>query len=813
MTDTLTKRYIEARRTLIERRFAKMNDMQRKAVVTTEGPLLILAGAGSGKTTVLINRIANILTFGRGYESEQMPSYITEDDIDLIEAAVRSGDAASDDICRLLSDNIPKPWEITAITFTNKAAGELKARLVNMLGESGNDVKASTFHSYCVRILRSEIEHLGYKNGFVIYDSDDSQKIIKSVLKELNLDDKQFPPRSLAAKFGEFKDKLESPEDVAARAQSGGEYNLKKIAVIYGEYQKKLFAANALDFDDIITLTVKLFRQNPEVLKKYQRRCRYVMVDEYQDTNRSQYQLVAMLSGGYGNLCVVGDDDQSIYAFRGATIENILSFEEQFPNAKVIRLEQNYRSTQNILTAANKVIAQNKGRKGKNLWTAAGDGDKIVLHTAYDERDEANAIADAIAKGHRNGRSYTDFAVLYRLNAQSQTVESALVSAGIPYKVVGGTRFFDRKEIKDIIAYLSIIHNPDDTLRLNRIINEPKRSIGAATMQTAEEISQVLGMGLFDVIAHAEDYAPLSKKAKPLMQFASMMQQLMDSASVTPLDELLDELLDETGYRAMLLEEGIQGQTRLENIEELKTTIKRYESETEEPTLGGFLEEVALYTDLDSYDADSDAATLMTLHAAKGLEFPVVFIPGMEEGVFPGVRALGDAAQLEEERRLAYVGITRAKESLTIMHAKRRMLFGQTTYGRVSRFVGDIPTELIKQEGRRPENTASTSSAFGGRAASGGGYSGGYGSFGQSSHSAGSSSFASQSSFSSSAKKPAAAAAKVDFTKGDRVMHRVFGEGVILNATPMGGDCMLEVEFGKVGKKKIMAAFARLEKI
>ena len=806
MSENMRERYIKLRRALIERRFAKMNDMQRKAVVTTEGPLLILAGAGSGKTTVLINRIANILMFGCGYESENMPSHITEDDIELLEAALRSDEPTWESLYPLLSENPPEPWQITAITFTNKAAGELRSRLVDMLGEAGNDIKASTFHSACVKILRSEIEHLGYKSGFAIYDSDDSQKVIKAVLKELNLDEKQFSPRSVLAKIGEFKDRLETPHNVADRANAG-EFHLKRLASIYEEYQKKLFAANALDFDDIISLTVRLFQEHPDVLQKYQRRCRYVMVDEYQDTNRSQYKLVSMLSGGYNNLCVVGDDDQSIYAFRGATIENILSFENQYSNAKVIRLEQNYRSTQNILTAANKVIACNKGRKGKNLWTSAGDGDKIVCFTAYDERDEANAIADAISKEHKSGVSYNDFAVLYRLNAQSQSVESALVSSGIPYKVVGGTKFFDRKEIKDMVAYLSILHNPDDTLRLNRIINEPKRSIGASTMQTAEEIAQVLGVSLFEVIAHAEHYAPLSKKAKPLMSFASMIQQLMDSASVTPLDELLDELLDATGYKAMLEAEGIQGITRLENIEELKTTMKRYESETDEPSLGGFLEEVALYTDLDSYDADSDAVTLMTLHAAKGLEFPVVFIPGMEEGVFPSARALGEQQQLEEERRLAYVGITRAKRSLTLLHAKRRMLFGQTSSGRLSRFVTEIPDELLKKAGRKPE-PASPSAAFGGRSSYGSDIS--FGSYGKT---------ASQSRGSASllgigtAPKQSSQQTFSAFSKGERVHHRVFGDGTVVSATPMGGDCMLEITFDKIGKKKIMAAFAKLEKL
>lgn len=807
LSENLTKKYLMLRKKLIERQFAKMNDMQRRAVVATEGPLLILAGAGSGKTTVLINRIANILMFGRGYESESVPPCVTERDIELLEAAAASGEPLSPSLRYLLAEEAPRPWEITAITFTNKAAGELRSRLANMLGEEANDIRASTFHSACVKILRSEIEKLGYRSGFAIYDGDDSQKVIKIVLKELNLDEKQFAPRSVLSKFGSFKDALETPADVMRRAERTGEFHLKRIAKIYEEYQKKLFEANALDFDDIISLTVRLFEKEPEVLQKYQRRCRYVMVDEYQDTNSSQYRLVSMLAGGCGNLCVVGDDDQSIYAFRGATIENILSFEKQYKKSRVIRLEQNYRSTQNILTAANKVIAQNTGRKGKTLWTSAGDGEKITFFTAYDERDEARAIADHIIRAQREGASYSDFAVLYRMNAQSQTIESALVLAGIPYKVVGGLRFFDRKEIKDIVAYLSVLQNPDDVLRLNRIINEPKRGIGDATMTSVEEISQVLGVSVFDVIAHAEDYAPIAKKAKPLMQFAAMMQELMDSSAVTPLDELLDELLDVSGYRNMLLAEGIQGQTRLENIEELKTTMKRYTESAEEPTLCGFLEEVALYTDIDSYDENLDSVTLMTLHAAKGLEFPTVFIPGMEEGIFPSERTMLDETQLEEERRLAYVGITRAKKKLVVLFTRRRMLFGRTTYGKPSRFLDDIPEELVEHEGRKPDESGFSHGDFESGHDFGSGFS-------RKRENRAPVELASKPSVGLS-QRPAAPSAekKGGFNKNDRVRHRVFKEGTIISATAMGGDTLLEIQFDAVGRKKIMASFARLEKL
>lgn len=782
-----SQRYLALRRALIERRFAKLNDSQRQAVLTTEGPLLILAGAGSGKTTVLINRIANLLLFGGGYHSQTTPFYVTEEDLGFLQRSLDGQEADDARLRRLLCEYPPRPWEIMAITFTNKAAGELRARIASMLGdEEGGQVAASTFHSACVRILRSDIERLGYKSGFTIYDADDSQRVVKDALKQLGLDDKTFAPRSILAAMGEAKDLLETPAQTLERAKKADDFRLNKTAQVYDLYQKRLKEANALDFDDIIALTVRLFMEHPDVLEKYQRRYKYVMVDEYQDTNRSQYRLVSMLAGGTGNLCVVGDDDQSIYRFRGATIENILSFERQFEGAKVIRLEQNYRSTQNILDAANRLIEHNEGRKGKTLWTAAGAGDLLELYTADDERDEANRIADGIAAAVRAGGRYADCAVLYRLNAQSASIESALVSAGIPYRVVGGTRFFDRKEIRDMVAYLSVLNNPADTLRLMRIVNEPKRGIGDATVATAQEVAGVLGIGLYEVLKTADQYAPLQRKAKPLMEFAGMMAGLTDLSAILPLDELLDELIEDTGYRVMLQAEGIQGQTRMENIEELKTTMKRYVSETEEPTLGGFLEEVALYTDLDSYDADADAAVLMTLHAAKGLEFPHVFIPGVEEGLFPSTRSFSDPAQLEEERRLAYVGITRAKSRLTVLFARRRMLFGQTMYGRASRFLSELPDELLERQGKRPApvQPAGPRPPQKTRGTAGSGFSGG---------------------------QPVAAL--LALAAGDRVSHRVFGEGIIASVAPMGGDHLLEIRFDSAGTKKLMAAYARLTKL
>ncbi len=800
-SQTLSERYLTLRRALIERQFEKMNDRQREAVLTTEGPLLILAGAGSGKTTVLIHRIANLLLFGGAYHSDTVPFYVQEEDIAFLEDVLAQKAQDVPRMRRLLAEYPPHPWEVMAITFTNKAAGELRDRLVQMLGEEGKEVAASTFHSACVRILRADGDRLGYRSGFTIYDADDSQRVVKAVLKELNLDEKRFPPRSLLSAMGQAKDAMETPADLKERARQSGDFHLEKTAAVYEAYQRRLMGANAMDFDDIITQTVRLFRENPDVLEKYRRRWKYIMVDEYQDTNRSQFLLVQMLAGGYGNLCVVGDDDQSIYRFRGATIENILSFERQFEGARVIRLEQNYRSTQNILDAANQVIANNAGRKGKTLWTDSGAGEKITLYTAQDERDEAHEIADRIAASHRAGHPYRGHAVLYRLNAQSQSVESALMLAGIPYKVVGGLRFFDRKEIKDVLAYLSVLNNPLDELRLSRIINEPKRGIGDATVAAAREIAAMLGISVFEVLCTADRYAPLQRKTKPLLEFSHMMKELAEASAAMPIGELIEELIEASGYRAALAAEGVTGETRMENIEELKTMTLRYEEETEEPTLSGFLEEVALYTDLDSYDESDDKVTLMTLHAAKGLEFPVVFLPGMEEGLFPSYRALGDAEQLEEERRLAYVGITRAKESLVLLTAKRRMLFGQTQYGRPSRFLREIPHELLDECAKAVPAARSQAPSAGGREA--------FAADVAVSRRSSAAAFSGQAAQSRAQTPPE----PFSLSEGDRVRHKVFGEGSIRTVRPMGGDHLLEISFDRVGTKKIMAAYARLEKL
>lgn len=785
MIDTnISQQFLSLRKQILEKRFERMNDMQRRAVLKVNGPLLILAGAGSGKTTVVVNRIANLLLFGDAFYSTQIPEGLTLEDITFLEQSLKEQVKDEERLIRLLAVSPPKPWQILAITFTNKAAGELRERLALMLGEeTARDITAATFHSACVRILRSEISYLGYDRGFTIYDSDDQQRLVKDCLKQLNLDDKTFPPKMVIAKISESKDLLESPAMLEARAK--GNLHLEKIATIYGLYQKKLKESNALDFDDIITLTVRLFLENPEVLKKYQHRFRYISVDEYQDTNRSQYRLISLLAQGHKNLCVVGDDDQSIYRFRGATIENILSFEEQYEGCTVIRLEQNYRSTGRILDAANAVIRHNQGRKGKNLWTASGQGEDIVVHTAYDERDEARAVADYILEHVRSGGKFSDNAVLYRLNAISNSVEHAFRNASIPYRIIGGTRFYDRKEIKDAIAYLSVVNNPADTLRLRRIINEPKRGIGDATLDMVEEIATMLGINHFEVISTADRYPPIQRRAKGLMEFASLIQEMQSLTDTMPMAEMFEELMVRSGYYASLKLDKTSEETRMENLQELKSNMLRYEQETEEPTLAGFLEEVSLYTDLDNYDQDADSVVMMTLHAAKGLEFDNVYIVAFEEGIFPGMRSIGNPEDLEEERRLAYVGITRAKKRLYLMTAGMRMLFGRTQPFRPSRFVEEVPKELTNLQGRRPAAHNAAAKAH---------------------------TIEKPNSFSSGFSTAPKADLKSDFSFniGDRVRHKVFGGGIILGITPMGGDHMVEIAFDKVGTKKIMAAFAKL---
>lgn len=797
--------YQQLKRAILQRRFSHLNPMQRQAVLAVEGPVLILAGAGSGKTTVLIHRIACLLQFGlASVRQDDMPP-LSEEDWRILELAAADG-SYMERAGQLIAHDVPAPWNILAITFTNKAAGELRARLAGMLGTCGEDVHAATFHAACSRILRAEIEALGYNRNFTIYDTDDSVRVIKDAMAELHISDKNFAPKALLGNISRAKDKMLTPEGL--RQSAGDNFALQVTARIYGRYQQMLKDANALDFDDIILLTVKLFQQFPEVLQKYQRRYRYIMVDEYQDTNHAQYLLVSLLAA-HGNLCVVGDDDQSIYKFRGATIENILSFEQQFGQTKVIRLEQNYRSTGTILDAANAVISRNSQRKGKTLWTQNSRGEKVLYHKAADEQREAHFIASTIRKNHEKGAKYSDHAILYRMNALSSTLEQMFIRQGIPYRIIGGLKFFDRKEVKDILAYLAVLNNPDDSLRLRRIINEPKRGIGEATMNTAQQVAESLGQSLYRTLQTAEEYAPLSGKSRALMEFTAMMDGIAESVDEVPLIETLEQVLDQSGYvRALEAKNDMESRGRLENIGELKTTILKYMEETEEPSLSGFLEEIALYTDLDNLSEDDDKVVLMTLHSAKGLEFPYVFITGLEEGIFPGQQAIYEPTELEEERRLAYVGITRAKRELYLTGAAQRMLFGRTTRNRPSRFVGEIPGELMKTEDET-ERFGSYHSGYGERT----GYGSGYG--------------ARQTSVyrpnklgSSPAPAPAAprprpavpAAEPFTLKTGDRVYHKTFGEGSILKIEPMGGDHLLTIHFDKVGAKRLMATFARLEK-
>lgn len=828
-----TQEFCRLRRQLMEREFSRMNDRQREAVFCTEGPLLILAGAGSGKTTVLVNRIAGLVKYGNAYESILVPERITGEDLALLSAAA-AGTASPEEAVRAAAlcavDPCP-PWRILAITFTNKAAGELKERLSRILGaESGSEVQASTFHSFCARILRREGERLGYSNHFTIYDTDDSRRLMKDCMKQLNIDEKTLGHKAILSEIGRAKDELLTPDEFKTAA--GSDFRRRQIAEAYGMYQRRLKEADAMDFDDLLSKTVTLFREYPDVLDRYQNRFRYLLVDEYQDTNHAQYQFIRMLAAKSGNLCVVGDDDQSIYKFRGATIENILHFEEEFPNCCVIRLEQNYRSTGNILNAANAVIAKNQNRKGKTLWTENPDGDKLSVHTLMNEEEEAHFIADAIQDGVGEGRKYSDFAVLYRANAQSNAVERALVKSGVPYRIIGGHRFYDTKEVRDAMAYLRVLNNPDDAVALRRIVNEPKRGIGDATMDKAADIAAGLGIPLYEVISHAADYPDIARAANKLKFFTDMIDRLreMNDDPENSIHLLYTTMLEATGYLAMWEQAGETEAGRVENLNELASSIIDYEKNSPDdfPELAGFLEEAALMTDVDNYDAGADTVVLMTMHAAKGLEFPVVFLPGFEDGIFPGMQSIFNPEELEEDRRLCYVALTRAKEKLYITNAESRMLYGSTTRNRPSRFLSDIPAELTEEHASNLSGAAYYGSAYPAARSSVAHAGTTAGSFGRSVAVAAGGSFpsagadhrigsnrrlngggisAGSGAFSAA---PASEKASVRWKTGDAVSHKVFGPGKILSVTPMGNDSLLEICFEKVGTKKIMANFARL---
>ncbi len=791
--------FYSLRQRIIERDLSKLNDMQKKAVLSTEGPLLVLAGAGSGKTTVLVNRIANLVKYGKAYYSTDYAYEPSERDIAIMRdyAAGKISDAF--DIEPLLRVDAPKPWQILAITFTNKAAGELKERIAKVLGPDADDIWASTFHAACVRILRRNAECIGYSSNFTIYDTDDSKRVVKDCIKTLGFSDKIITPKSVLAVMSRAKDSLISSDEFLK--ENYNDIRLRNIGEVYKAYQERLRLSDAMDFDDIIVNAVKLLQNNADVRGYYQSRFRYVMIDEYQDTNHAQYLLSSLLAGGYNNICVVGDDDQSIYKFRGATIENILGFEDEYRSAKVIRLEQNYRSTQNILDAANAVIKNNVNRKGKALWTDNGDGDLIKYNICETDRDEARYISDRIIEGTGRGERFSDFAVLYRMNSQSNIIEQALVRSAVPYRVIGGHKFYDRKEIKDAIAYLSVIANPSDSTRLQRIINEPKRGIGDASVATALEISSQLGISLFDVVKDAASYPLLSRAAKKMTEFAQMMQGLMDDAEVLGIDEIFKKAMDVTGYAFSLSLEPETYQDRIANLNELQSNLVRFHEDNDGATLNDFLQEIALMTDIDNYNASTDAVVLMTVHSAKGLEFENVFLPGMEETIFPSALSSDSQEEIEEERRLAYVAITRAKKHLFITRAKTRMLFGSTKFNPPSRFVNEIPQHLVDKKDDTLSVFASSSK---------GGFSG---NFGGGATQRSTATTAASRGFSAYVKKDAEKSAVQNFAVGDTVLHKSYGQGVVLSAKPMGNDTLLEIAFETAGTKKIMANFAKIEKV
>ncbi len=811
MDKHLTERYIKAKQALFDKACHSLNERQREAVFHTEGPLLVLAGAGSGKTTVLVRRIAHIIRYGNAYHTDFVPPGLTEAHIAELENAVRLSPSEIEEILpEFIHDPCP-PYRMLAITFTNKAAGEIKNRLCEQFSDEtiAKDIWSGTFHSVCMRILRAHCEKLGYPKGFTIYDTDDTKKAVVTVMKRLNIDEKQFPPKAVVTAISHAKDSLLDPDEYENEA--GADYRLSRIAAIYRGYADDLLRSGAMDFDDIIMQTVRLLRENPDVLAYYQKKFRYVCIDEYQDTNRAQFVLASLLSGGYRNLMVVGDDDQSIYKFRGATIENILGFDRVFENATLIKLEQNYRSTKTILNAANRVIEKNQGRRGKTLWTAGDAGEPIVLRKTEDQIAESRTIVDTIRHMMETGGCrYRDFAVLYRTNSQSAGVERALSRSTIPYRIVGGTRFNDRKEIRDAVAYLQLLCNKNDRERLLRIINEPRRKIGDKTMALVAAIAEETNQSLFEVMENADRYPALGRAVSMLQGFVDLIHNLTALMDTVTLPDLFDAVMEQSGYLPMLRMGGEPEREHIENIAELKSNIVEYvhnrEAEGVPPTLSDFLEEYALVADVDKYDTEADAVVLMTIHSAKGLEFPVVFLPGMEDGIFPGMQnILGDPSDMEEERRLAYVAITRAKRQIFISHAKTRIWYGQTVANPLSRFVGEIPDELLRNE------DLTAVSAFGGVPGAAAQPTGRY----------------------ERPRRPQpvrhtdritvgqptpestvkAREALNTLSPGDRVSHASFGEGEILSVKPMGADKLIEVMFDTVGTKKLMGTYAKLKKL
>lgn len=799
----LNERYLRAKRALFNRVYSDLNEMQRRSVYTTDGPLLVLAGAGSGKTTVLVKRIAFIIKYGNAYYSQAVPKNLTEERVEALEAAVKLDKCEIEEILPEFTESPCAPWQMLAITFTNKAAGEIKSRLASAFSDKSiaGSIWSGTFHSVCMRILRKYGDRLGYDSGFTVYDTEDTKKTMLDAMRELRLDDKALPVKTCMSEISRAKEKLIGVSEFADEYAS--DFRLKRISAVYAKYQEKLRLCNALDYDDIIMQTIILLRKDSEVREYYARKFKYVCVDEYQDTNLAQFELTRLLGSGYGNVMVVGDDDQSIYKFRGADITNILEFDRTYKNAEVIRLEENYRSTKPILDAANNVIANNKERKGKTLFTSRTDGDKLRLRRCGDQNDEANFIIDTINDAVASGKwSFRDHAVLYRTNAQSQAIERAFAKSGMPYRMLCGQRFNDRKEIKDVVAYLQTIVNPADNVRLKRIINEPKRKIGSATVEAVERIAEEQRLTMLDVMADSHKYPALSRSVAALHSFSEMIFELKNLLKTDiKLDAFVNNVLDKSGYRQMLIDGGEEEKERLDNINEFLSGVVDYMEREEEPTLIDFLAENALVSEVDRYDENADAVVMMTIHSAKGLEFPVVFVPGMEDGIFPGMQSiLSSDVEMEEERRLAYVAITRAKDLLYLVHTERRLLFGRTVYNPLSRFVGEIPEELIEKlidpDAERVEAERKKALA----------------------------NYPPKATPSKNFEAQKVTVNKSLFTKefsvgsnilkeGDRVVHATFGEGEILSSKPMGADTLYEVVFDRVGTKKLMATYARLRKI
>ncbi len=798
----LRKEYITLKKELFDIYYRDLNNKQREAVYAVNGPVLILAGAGSGKTTVLVNRIAHIIRFGDAYNSDLVPEFVSEDTIEEMKKARTLGKRELGDYLTKFAVSPAPAWSVMGITFTNKAAGEIKTRIGEIFGEESDEyssIMTGTFHSVCCRFLRRYGSLVGYDTNFSICDTADSKNLITECMKRLDIDEKTLAVKSVQNTISKAKDKLMTPEDLAGEA--GNDFKLKKIAEIYSVYQERLKTQNLLDFDDIIMATVELLSGHEDVRNTLQRRYRYICVDEYQDTNFAQLRLTLLLSGYYKNIMVVGDEDQSIYKFRGAVIENILSFDQNYDNTRVIKLEENYRSTQTILDAANSIISHNTGRLGKTLWTQSEKGDPIIVSNLDTQIDEGRYISTVISDERtKNGFSFRDFAVLYRMNAQSRAIEQALVKSAIPYRVLGGLRFFERLEVKDIVSYLYVINNPMDDVRLRRIINTPRRGIGNRSVEIAVLLAYEEGFSLLEFMRNARKYSAISPSAsKSMQEFAFLIDSLRESVAKMTVSNFIMKVIDDSGYERMIreIENKTERDERLSNLDELINTAKQYEQTSDEPSLSGFLEEVALISDVDRYDDEADAVVLMTIHSAKGLEFPIVFLPGMEENVFPGYQTIMNPEELEEERRLAYVAVTRAKKKVYISHVNSRMLNGQTQMNQISRFVREIPDSLIQQTAMDSYRSPYSSGYYGKR--TGSAFSGKY-------------------NYDWSAGKPETKQSKPKtplevFEVGDNVSHGLFGNGVILSVKQMGGDILYEVVFEEHGTKKLMATFAKLKKI